>query len=455
MATRRGSWQAAPKKSRALNLTIAASVATVIVAGGVVTGILPSPLSALSATSSTSCAAPDLIGGWSVGTLHFEARDVASDRVLLSTRAADPAPTGSTMKVLTMAAAVAALGPDTTIPTRVVEGSTPDTVILIGGGDPTLSRLPTGRSSVYPGAAHLDALAHQVLANRAQDPALAGIPIRHLEVDSSLFGGPAQLPSWSASARTSGSVSNITALQVDGDRDDPTKAYSLRGTGAVDRAASAFAPLLGGDVVPDPALVTAPAGAHSLGVVHSASIATLARYTLTQSDDTLAEALARLVAIKEGAGNQFSSIQVGTTRALAAYGIPTDGLRLLDGSGLSSDDGVTADYLTRLMVEIAGKQHGLGVVFDGLAIAGKTGTLNENGRFTKHNAEVAGRIRGKTGTLDGMAGLTGIADARDGSRIAFTIWAEGTPPGSSDASARTSIDALATAVYRCGASLGS
>ncbi|MCU1526305.1 MAG: dacB, partial [Frondihabitans sp.] len=150
---------------------------------------------------------------------------------------------------------------------------------------------------------------------------------------------------------------------------------------------------------------------------------------------------------------EFASIQAGMTRALAGYGIPTDGLRLVDGSGLSSEDRVTADYLTRLMAEIAVKKDDLGVVYDGLAVAGKTGTLAEDGRFSKRDAVAAGRIRGKTGTLDTMGGLTGIADAADGTQVAFTIWAEGTPPGASDAAARTSIDALATSIYRCGGSI--
>ncbi|MCU1526517.1 MAG: D-alanyl-D-alanine carboxypeptidase, partial [Frondihabitans sp.] len=294
-------------KKGALNVTIAAATATAVVTGLLATGILPSPVEASTSptASPSSCTSSALTDHWGVGTLHLEARNVATGRELLSVRADEGARTGSTMKVLTMAAAVAALGPDTTIPTRVVEGARPDTVILVGGGDPTLTRLPTGQNSVYPDAPHLDALAHQVLESRAQDPALIGVPIRHLEVDSSLFAGPAQLPTWSASARTSGSVSNISALMVDGDRYDPTNAYSLRGTAAVSRAATAFAALLGGEAVPDPTLVVAPRGARQLGVVHSATVGVLARYTLTQSDDTLAEAQARLVAVKEGAGNEF------------------------------------------------------------------------------------------------------------------------------------------------------
>ena len=55
-------------------------------------------------------------------------------------------------------------------------------------------------------------------------------------------------------------------------------------------------------------------------------------------------------------------------------------------------------------------------------------------------------MRGKTGTLDDMFGLTGVTDDTHGDRIAFTVFAEGT----ADPAARQEIDALAAALWRCG-----
>jgi D-alanyl-D-alanine carboxypeptidase/D-alanyl-D-alanine-endopeptidase (penicillin-binding protein 4) len=434
---------------------LAAVVATAVVGAGLVTGVLPSPAGGGASADPATCTVDALTGGWSTGTLHLSAAEVDGGRTVLDVRGDVPAPTASTMKALTAAAAVASLGPDRRIATRVVQGSRADAVVLVGGGDPTLSRLPTGEAGVYPDAPHLDELARQVLAARAADPDLAGTPIRSLQVDSSLFTGPAWLPEWPISARRDGSMSNITALMVDGDRDDPAVAYSRRGDAAVARAADAFATLLGDDVAADGPLVTAAPGSAILGTVESAPVRDLVQHMLTHSDDTLAETLARLVAVETGAGSTAADIQRGTTAALAPLDLPTDEIVLVDGSGLSDANRVTADLLTGLMVRVAAHDGDLQVVDAGLAVAGRTGTLAEGGRFTGEADAAAGSIRGKTGTLERMHGLTGIADAADGTEVAFTIWAEDVDPAVPAEQARAAIDALATGIHRCGGALGS
>jgi D-alanyl-D-alanine carboxypeptidase/D-alanyl-D-alanine-endopeptidase (penicillin-binding protein 4) len=247
-------------------------------------------------------------------------------------------------------------------------------------------------------------------------------------------------------------MSNITALMVDGDRDDPTRAYSPRSESAVGRAAAAFAALLGSDVMVGE-LVDVPGDAEELGSVQSAPVRDLVRHLLTHSDNTLAESLARLVAVERGAGSGFDAIDAGTSGALAELGLPVEDLQLADGSGLSRDDAVPAAFLSRLLVEVARHGDDLSVVDEGLAVAGRSGTLAEDGRFSAENADAAGRIRGKSGTLSDMSGLAGIADATDGTTIAFTIWAEGTAPGSATTDARAAVDALAAEVVRCGAAL--
>ncbi len=420
--------------------TLALAVVLLLLAAGITAATSAIGTQRQTAAAEERCTADGLAARWHHGELFLDARSARTGATVLTHRGDVPTQTGSTMKVVTAAATVSALGPDHRFTTTVVAGTTPGAVVLVGGGDPTLSRLPSGQDSVYPHAPHLDDLAEQVLAARG------GQPVTSVQVDTDLFDGPAWHPSWPESARTSGSVSNITSLMVDGDRDDPTESYSMRSAGAVARAATAFAALLGPGVSVDTTSVAVPAAAQVLGSVHSATVAELVGMLLTDSDDTLAEMLARHVAIAEGAGRSFDAVQAGSTKALVRYGVPTAGLRLVDGSGLSPDNRVPASALTTLMRAVAANRDGLAPVDAGLAVAGRTGTLGEDGRFTGAAADARGHVRGKTGTLDDMFGLTGVTDEVAGDRIVFTVFAEGT----SDPDARKEIDALAAALWRCG-----
>src|SRR4051794_18582847 len=109
----------------------------------------------------------------------FQARVVNANtgEVLFDRGGETPAATASVLKVLTTAAALSVLGPDYRMTTTVVRGSEPGTVVLVGGGDPTLSRTPSGSETAYSGAPHLDDLAAQVRSAWDADPATAGTPI--------------------------------------------------------------------------------------------------------------------------------------------------------------------------------------------------------------------------------------------------------------------------------------
>src|SRR5947207_4953570 len=84
--------------------------------------------------------------------------DPATGRVLWSQNPDQPSTPASTTKLVTSAAALAALGPGATFTTKVVRGATQHSVILVGGGDPTLAvhPFPAGQ---YPRPATLSSLA--------------------------------------------------------------------------------------------------------------------------------------------------------------------------------------------------------------------------------------------------------------------------------------------------------
>lgn len=374
-----------------------------------------------------------------------QVRDAATGRVLFDRNGSTPERTASVMKVITSAAALAALGPDRRIATTVVRGSEPGTVVLVGGGDPTLSRLTSG-SSVYPGAPRLSDLAQQVRTAWAADPATAGTPITRIVLDTSLFSGDTWIPSWAASERKAGYSSFMTPLQLDADRADPAAVVSARSEDPLARVGSTFRSMLGGSA--DVTQGTAPAGAAVLGKVESQPVSSLIQTALINSDNVLAESLARLVSIQVGAGNTQQSLAAGIPKALQAYGLDTSTLTIVDGQGLSPDNRVPPSLLAELMIQVDQRKQSLGSLHDGLPVAGRTGTLAS--RFTGDSAVARGHVVAKTGWIDTGYTLAGIVDAADGTKLTFAFYAIGNVTGD----AKVALDALAAGTYRCGADLG-
>jgi D-alanyl-D-alanine carboxypeptidase/D-alanyl-D-alanine-endopeptidase (penicillin-binding protein 4) len=346
------------------------------------------------------------------------------------------------MKVLTAAAALAVFEPGDRFATRVVRGAEPGSVVLVGGGDVTLSRTPSGSETAYPGAAHLDDLARQVREAWAADP--SNPPLTKLVLDSSLFGGETWHPSWDPVVRGEGFMPHLTALMVDGDREDPYANVSPRGTDPVGRAGEAFAAALGGVSVVERG--TAPAGAAELGRVWSPTVAQLVDKSMVVSDNTVAEMLARLVAIRLETGNDFAAIDPAVRRALEEYGIARGGIRVVDGSGLSPDNAVPPAYLTRLFAKIDAREGHLGAILDGLPVSGQKGSLSYSDRFAGENAVAHGAVLAKTGWITTGYTLSGVIRAQDGTTLTFAIYAL----GDVTAAAKQAIDTLATGFYRCG-----
>lgn len=404
----------------------------------------PVPANAVPASKLRTCSVQGLTTDPRFGNMQAQALNADTGEVLFDRDAGTPNRTASVLKLLTTSAALAALGPDYRATTRVVQGSEPGTIVLVGGGDVTLTRLPTGQESIYKGAAHLDDLAAR--AKAAYEASNPGVPITKIVLDASYFGGDGWQPSWETSERWNGWMSIITALQVDGDRDNPVLQDSPRSTDPVARAGTAFASYFGG--VPT-VVGTAPAGAAELAQVQSQPVSVLVKQTLVPSDNSVAEMLGRLTAIKLGAGNTFDAIRQATPQALQAYGIDVSGIVTVDGSGLSDNNAVPPTYLTQLMLKINKREGNLGNIYDGLPVAGRSGTLSFSDRFNGGNTVARGHIFAKTGSIKTGYTLSGIVKAKDGSTLVFAIFAL----GKVSATARQAIDTLATGFYNCGNNL--
>jgi D-alanyl-D-alanine carboxypeptidase/D-alanyl-D-alanine-endopeptidase (penicillin-binding protein 4) len=376
-------------------------------------------------------AAPALGSG-----LSAQVVDVATGQVLFDRDAADPGTPASTAKLLTGLAALTTLDPTSTLSTTVVAGSSPGQVVLVGGGDPTLST--TDPSVDYPGAATVADLAAQV------QQALAGQPVTSVAVDTSLFTGPATASGWGPGDAPSTYAAPVVAAAVDGARVQPGQT-PRSGSPAID-AGRALAEALGArGAAVSPG--EAPAGARTLGSVESAPIARLVEQALTASDNLLAESLARQVAIARGLPASFDGAAGAVTAALADAGSDTAGLVLFDGSGLSQGDRVPAGLLVDVVRGAAdGSIEGAAGLLTGLPVAGYDGTLAE--RAVPGGAAAPGSVRAKTGTLQGVNDLAGTVLTADGRLLAFAVLADGA--AGSVTSSETALDVVADALAGCG-----
>ncbi|MCW2725274.1 MAG: D-alanyl-D-alanine carboxypeptidase (penicillin-binding protein 4)-like protein [Frankiales bacterium] len=381
------------------------------------------------------------------GPVAISVLDAVSGAPLLETRAAQVVLPASTAKIATAVAALTALPPDGRISTRVVAGSGPGEVVVVGGGDPTLAGART--RAAYPPVARLSELAAQVKA------ALGAVPVRRVVVDDSLYAGPVLGPGWSTSYVNDGDVAPVMALQVEEGRVRP---YPDKGPRVQDPALAAgtsLAALLqpAGQPAPTVARGRAGAGARQLAEVRSPTVQQLVEMMLSRSDNDLAEALARQVALAKGQPASFgggaAAVQSVLAGVLPKVGAAPGSVLLADGSGLSRFDRVQPGTLTRLLSAIAGADRARYFpVLSGLPVAGFDGTLEKRFR-TGPGLPAAGAVRAKTGTLNGVSALAGLVRTRDGRLLAFDLTADGVPAGATLASQRA-LDGLAAALAGCG-----
>ncbi|AOY55694.1 D-alanyl-D-alanine carboxypeptidase/D-alanyl-D-alanine-endopeptidase [Candidatus Rhodoluna planktonica] len=367
----------------------------------------------------------------------------ATDEILFDRNAQTPAATASVMKLLTAAAALETLGPNYRAETRVYQDATdPSTIILVGGGDPTLSRTAAGVQSVYVDAPKLSTLALNV------NQRLAGTPISKIILDSSMFQGASWESSWERSEQTQGYMSEVTALQVDGDRANPSKETSARSTNPVGNAGRFFKTALGESASAATVVKGAlPASAKEIAKVVSQPISKWINHMLQVSDNTQAEALARLVSLDMGFDGSFASIGPAFKKALANTGLDLSAVTIRDGSGLSDFNAVSPKVIADLMKLVINNTSNLGVINQGLPVSGESGSLAN--RFKGDNVDAAGKIFAKTGWIKKGYTLGGYLKAADGTTLTFAVYALGNVSDST----KQAIDNLVTGFYRCGDTL--
>ncbi|MBD0292721.1 MAG: D-alanyl-D-alanine carboxypeptidase/D-alanyl-D-alanine-endopeptidase [Jiangellaceae bacterium] len=324
----------------------------------------------------------------------------------------------SALKILTAAAALHTIGPDHVFTTRVVAGSAGGEIVIVGGGDPTLT--------VDPKPGMYDATMLASLADRSAAALRAsGISRVQLVVDDGLFTGPAVNPAWRPSYVSTGAVAPVTALEVDGGRLTP--GFRRRAADPSIAAAESFARLLadrGVQVAGRPVRGEAPPGADEIAAVTSAPLARVVEQMLLVSDNDAAEVLARHVAWATGRPATVQDAAAAVVDVVQAVGVDLSGAVVLDGSGLARGNALSPSMITATLAAAADSNRPeLRAVLTGLPVARFTGTLDE--RFdAPAAARGAGVVRAKTGTLDGVRTLAGTVVASDGTAYGFAVLAD-------------------------------
>ena len=404
----------------------------------------PSPARPASSTSTTTAPPPPALSASLAAALEPVWRSTPKGCLRVSTPAAVlyemnpdlPVAPASLTKLFTAAAALDTIGQDASFRTSVkaldvVGGVVSGDMWLVGGGDPVLGT---------------DAWAAQLPADKAPHTSLDGLAdsvvaagVRRVEGrilgDESRLDNDRYVDSWPDRLIGDGEAGPLSALTVN----DGFRTWGHPGVPFTDppaEAAALFEGLLearGVEVTGGATSGEAPAAAVEVAGVDSPRLGELVHAMLRDSDNGTAELLVKEVGRRRlGEGSTAAG-----TRAIAEHvetiGVPVADILLADGSGLSEAARLTCRAVTTLLDVQWGSLDGR------LAVAGRDGTLAR--RFLTTPA--AGRLRAKTGSLEGVAALAGYADGPTGLRLSFAYIVTGLAHGQS---VRPQQDALGTAL---------
>ena len=397
---------------------------------------------AIPTTAAITAVLAPAVANPNLGNLSGRITDAKTGQQIWEQRADAPLRPASTNKVLTAGAALLTLDRNARVTTTVQAADQtrmPGVVVLVGGGDPTLSAAPPGEDTWYRGAARISDLADQVRKS--------GITATAVQVDTSLFTGPDMAPGWDPADIGGGDIAPIQSVMLDAGRIQPTTVESRRSpTPALD-SGRALATALG----INPARVTfapGPAGGRQLASVQSAPLMDRLLQMMNTSDNVMAETIAREVAKATGRPMSFAGGVDAVLSKLASANIDVTGASLVDSSGLSVADLLTSKTLDEVVNAAAGPdQPALRPMVDLLPIAGGSGTLSNRFVDGDQSKSPAGWLRAKTGSLTKTNSLAGIVTDASGRVLTFAFISN-----NAGIEGRTAIDALAATLRTCGCS---
>jgi D-alanyl-D-alanine carboxypeptidase/D-alanyl-D-alanine-endopeptidase (penicillin-binding protein 4) len=328
--------------------------------------------------------------------------DLRTGQVVYQHNATRPLVPASTEKLTVAFAALKQLGPGYRFHTEVlgagklVGDQWHGNLYLVGHGDPTLGIADIGRLARDVKAAGIRRVTGSVIADERHFDAQRGAPGW-----KSYFVGVETPP--------------LSALVVNG---APLAGANSSATVAATALALALA-RRGVAVAHVPRAGRVTREAAPIAIDHSARLSVIVEEMNRNSHNFVAEMLLKeLGAFGAGRGTTVAGSAV-VRKALADAGVPMGGVRIVDGSGLSSLDRITAQALVALLRTGAVDPAVRAAFVSSLPVAGVSGTLKN--RLGKR--PTLRRVVAKTGTTSLSCSLAGFV----GDRYAFAILQNGSP----------------------------
>lgn len=343
---------------------------------------------------------------------------VVGDRVVYSRRPEAPVIPASTLKLLTATAALRVLGPNTRLSTVVradrepVGGVVAGDLQVVGGGDPIIE---TDEKAAKNPRQPVTRTPMESIVKAIQAAGITRVT-GGIRADESRYDTQRTRPGWKPSYQADGDVAPLSALLVD-------DGQTIDGT-PVANPPLHFAQVLtaklrarGVTVERGPTVGAAGKGP-VVAAVDSLPVEEIVGELLRESDNTTAELLVKEMGRRATGGDTVGTTDAGldaVRTALAGAGLDLTGLDEKDGSGLDRSDRATCSLLAGSVAK-AGRRS---TIAESLPLAGRTGTLQTRFRGTS----VEGRLRAKTGTLNGVAALAGWVDpvAEGPAPVAFAV----------------------------------
>lgn len=332
----------------------------------------------------------------------------------------------STLKTLTALAASATLDMSTTLDTQtylIQHDDDTATLIVKGNGDMLLGAGSSDATHVN-GRAGLGTLAAQTAKALSQ----RGISTVQLQYDDSLFGDDRWPEAMEERDPDHVYYMPVASMAVDGGRDwggyepsnpDSFSSYPPLTTKPATEAADIFAERLqenGITIDGDITTATVPEDVSPIASVSSAQLNEILAFALRQSDNTIAEEFGRLTALAIGDENSPKGATQAVRSVLNTLGIDTKGLVMGDCSGLTLGSSVTVRTLTD--VQTYNLNAGLGAAAaEGLSVSNLVGTAAS--RIS--DADIAGLIRAKTGSLGNVTSMCGNVTRIKGGVLSFAV----------------------------------